>query len=289
MALKFEGGINANEKINKVFIQSINTDSPASKVRGQHLEYLREGDQIMQIDGRSTTTMTRLECIGLLRDAPVCIKIRVRRDSTCQTTNSSTDSPVNSHNTSLNSSPNQSEMANNSPSKVNNWPKKVPKVPPPVPKRSQTTILSSKRKSVNNCLTRSDSDCDPIEKPPRKKLTQPPPLPPRRPKVPPPKPPVVRNEETEEQSCQTLQTSKLPEIELNIDAIESNVTNPEANDLLVEEVIETKLGQNEKQIESENKSSEPTLPSEADVYLDLLADEDRLVFKLFQVLISFLN
>ena len=276
MALKFEGGMNANEKINKVFIQSINTDSPASKVRGQQLELLRESDQIMQIDGRSTNSMTRLECIGLLRDAPVCIKIRVRRDSTCQSMHSSNDSPLNSHNSSLNSSPNQSETANNLTSKANNWSKKVPKVPPPVPKRSQTTILSSKRKGVNNSLNRSDSESDAVEKPPRKKVSQPPPLPPRRPKVPPPKPPNVKNGETEEQISQN--NAKLSEIELLFDAIETNATKPEANDLLVEEVIETKSGQ-QKQIESENKSVEPTLPSEADVYLDLLADEDRLVFK----------
>ena len=280
MALKFDGGINAEEKINKVFIQSINIDSPASKAGGQWLEQLKEGDQIMQIDGRATTSMTRLECIGLLRDAPVCIKMRVRRDIACQTSHSSNDSPLNPHqsdNQSANSGDNQSETANNVLSKVNSWPRKMSKVPPPVPKRSQTTTLSSKRKAAYNCLTRSDSESEPLEKPPRKKLSQPPPLPPRRPKVPPPKPPSVKNAKGEEEIVDTIQKQQNELIDDNMKV--------EANDLSVEEVIETKLGQNEKQMDSENKLSEPTLPSEPDVYLDLLADEDRLVFKSFLVLL----
>ncbi|XP_054159830.1 beclin-1-like protein A [Oppia nitens] len=287
MALKFEGGLNASEKINKVFIQSINSDSPASKVCGQQLEYLREGDQIMEIDGQSTTDMTRLECIGLLRDAPVCIKIRVKRHKTCQCNQSSDIIQTKESDVNLNSTSNSSDTANVMQSKenANNYPRKVP---PPVPPRLATTILSSKRKIVTKGLTRTDSQCDAVEKPPRKRSSLPPPLPPRRPKVPPPKPPNHKTN-TEANATNDL-FNKITKNEINITANQTNANKLEVNDCQIVEgvVFDTNLGHNyEKQpentedLEKKNtkKSNESVLPSEADVYLNLLTDEDKLLIE----------
>ncbi|KAH9506397.1 PDZ domain, variant 3 [Dermatophagoides farinae] len=79
MALRFDGGQSANETIRRVFVQSITLNSPSAKAIGLMLGMLREGDEILHIDGRSSSSLTRLECITLLRDAPVCIRLFVRR------------------------------------------------------------------------------------------------------------------------------------------------------------------------------------------------------------------
>lgn len=79
MALRFDGGQSVCQTIRRVFVQSISTNSPASKAIGLMLGILREGDEILQIDGRHSCTLTRHECISLLRDAPVCIRLLVRR------------------------------------------------------------------------------------------------------------------------------------------------------------------------------------------------------------------
>jgi hypothetical protein len=270
MALKFEGGTNASEKINKVFIQNINTDSPASKARGQQLEFLKEGDQIMQIDGRFTSSMTRLECIGLLRDAPVCIKTRVKRELSCHCMHSLPNIKQNDLKSNEISAWNQSETFNNSLSKVSSR-GSLKKVPPPVPPRMATTILSSKRKSSSNSQTRLESDSDSVEKPPRKKSLQPPPLPPRRPKVPPPKPPTEKDFKSTEQSIQINGATD----EKNLTLIESETFRSEANDLLSNEMNDTNSIK-DKHLE-ENRFIESILPSEPSVYLDLFADEDIMV------------
>ncbi|KPM04338.1 PDZ domain containing protein 3 [Sarcoptes scabiei] len=70
MALRFDGGQSATETIRRVFVQSISMNSPSSKAIGLMLGMLREGDEILQIDGRQSSSLTRLECITLLRDAP---------------------------------------------------------------------------------------------------------------------------------------------------------------------------------------------------------------------------
>ncbi|OTF75377.1 PDZ domain containing protein, partial [Euroglyphus maynei] len=79
MALRFDGGQSATETIRHVYVQSITLNSPSAKAIGLMLGMLREGDEILQIDGRSSSSLTRLECITLLRDAPVCIRLFVRR------------------------------------------------------------------------------------------------------------------------------------------------------------------------------------------------------------------
>lgn len=87
MALRFDGGQSANETIRRVFVQSITLNSPSAKAIGLMLGMLREGDEILNIDGRASSSLTRLECITLLRDAPVCIRLFVRRSLTTNNKN----------------------------------------------------------------------------------------------------------------------------------------------------------------------------------------------------------
>ncbi|XP_018494005.1 uncharacterized protein LOC108863848 [Galendromus occidentalis] len=77
MALKFVGGTNAGDTVSKVFIQSINPESPASRAQSKFAP-IREGDEILKIGEREVTSMTRLDCVTLLRDAPVCINLVIR-------------------------------------------------------------------------------------------------------------------------------------------------------------------------------------------------------------------
>ncbi|XP_022671056.1 uncharacterized protein LOC111254452 [Varroa destructor] len=80
MALKFVGGTNAGDTVSRVFIQSINPDSPASRAQS-NVTPIREGDEILRIGEREVTSMTRLDCVTLLRDSPVCINLTIRHMS----------------------------------------------------------------------------------------------------------------------------------------------------------------------------------------------------------------
>ncbi|KFB47607.1 hypothetical protein ZHAS_00015577 [Anopheles sinensis] len=75
--LKFQGGTKSNEKIARLFIQSCAENSPASRVQASW-GHLREGDEILEIDGVSVTRMTRIECVKCLKDSNVAIKLLVR-------------------------------------------------------------------------------------------------------------------------------------------------------------------------------------------------------------------
>ncbi|XP_058054995.1 titin-like [Anopheles bellator] len=75
--LKFQGGNRSNEKIQRLFIQSCAENSPASRVLASW-GHLREGDEILEIDGVSVTRMTRIECVKCLKDSNVAIKLLVR-------------------------------------------------------------------------------------------------------------------------------------------------------------------------------------------------------------------
>ncbi|XP_058124278.1 uncharacterized protein LOC131265973 [Anopheles coustani] len=75
--LKFQGGTKSNEKIQRLFIQSCAENSPASRVQASW-GHLREGDEILEIDGVSVTRMTRIECVKCLKDSNVAIKLLVR-------------------------------------------------------------------------------------------------------------------------------------------------------------------------------------------------------------------
>ncbi|KAH8270194.1 hypothetical protein KR018_005498 [Drosophila ironensis] len=74
--LKFQGGTRSTELVQKLYIQSCAADSPASKV-ATSWGCLREGDEIVQIDGRDVKEMTRIDCVRGLKDN-VAIQLVVR-------------------------------------------------------------------------------------------------------------------------------------------------------------------------------------------------------------------
>ncbi|KAI2797737.1 PDZ domain [Blomia tropicalis] len=166
MALRFDGGQCATETIRRVFVQNISANSPASKAIGLMLGVLREGDQIMQIDGHHSDTLTRSECIALLRDAPVCIRLFVRRqlqcnDQCCQLSSMnhvmSNGSTINNNNNNQTGCqmemnlPEQQQQQQHEYNIIKNGQylgsmESLKKIPPPVPPRLATTTLSIKRK-----------------------------------------------------------------------------------------------------------------------------------------------
>ncbi|BFF96575.1 uncharacterized protein DMAD_05184 [Drosophila madeirensis] len=74
--LKFQGGTRNTELVQKLYIQSCAAESPASKV-ATSWGHLREGDEIVSIDGREVCQMTRIDCVRCLKDS-VAIKMIVR-------------------------------------------------------------------------------------------------------------------------------------------------------------------------------------------------------------------
>lgn len=75
--LKFQGGTRNNEKIQRLFIQSCAPNSPASRCASSWGP-LREGDEILEIDGADVRKMTRIECVKCLKDSSDRIKLLVR-------------------------------------------------------------------------------------------------------------------------------------------------------------------------------------------------------------------
>lgn len=75
--LKFQGGTRNAETIQKLFIQSCAADSPASRATTSWGN-LREGDEIVEIDGIDVTKMTRLECVRCLKESNLAIRLLVR-------------------------------------------------------------------------------------------------------------------------------------------------------------------------------------------------------------------
>lgn len=75
--LKFQGGTRNAEKIQKLFIQSCAADSPASRATTSWGN-LREGDEIVEIDGTHVTNLTRLECVCCLKESSLAIRLLVR-------------------------------------------------------------------------------------------------------------------------------------------------------------------------------------------------------------------
>ncbi|EDX10437.1 GD12619 [Drosophila simulans] len=74
--LKFQGGTRSTELVQKLYIQSCAADSPASKV-ATSWGNLREGDEIVSIDGRDVRELTRIDCVRGLKDN-VAIQLVVR-------------------------------------------------------------------------------------------------------------------------------------------------------------------------------------------------------------------
>lgn len=75
--LKFQGGTRNAEKIQKLFIQSCAPDSPASRATTSW-GHLREGDEIVEIDGNHVMNLTRLECVCSLKESNLAIRLLVR-------------------------------------------------------------------------------------------------------------------------------------------------------------------------------------------------------------------
>lgn len=76
--LKFQGGTQQNEKVQRLFIQSCDADSPASRARASWGP-LGEGDEVLQIDTEPVTGMTRIECVKCLKDRNVAINLLVKK------------------------------------------------------------------------------------------------------------------------------------------------------------------------------------------------------------------
>ncbi|XP_059219717.1 uncharacterized protein LOC106090085 isoform X1 [Stomoxys calcitrans] len=120
--LKFQGGTRSAEKVQKLFIQSCATDSPASKVITSWGQ-LREGDEILQIDEFLVKDMTRIECVKCLKDN-VAIKLVVRNGRGLKPEDLEEDAE--------NSATNGLHMSGGS---SNGQVKAAPPPPPPVPPR----------------------------------------------------------------------------------------------------------------------------------------------------------
>jgi hypothetical protein len=76
--LKFQGGTQPNEKVQRLFIQSCDAESPASRARASWGP-LGEGDEVVEIDGEPVTGMTRIECVKCLKDRNVAINLLVKK------------------------------------------------------------------------------------------------------------------------------------------------------------------------------------------------------------------
>nr|CAD7429791.1 unnamed protein product [Timema monikensis] len=75
--LKFEGGTKTAEKVRRLFIQSCADDSPASRAKCSW-GCLKEGDEVLEIDGAPVRSMTRIDCVRCLKESNVVIKLFVR-------------------------------------------------------------------------------------------------------------------------------------------------------------------------------------------------------------------
>ena len=188
MALRFDGGQSVCQTIRRVFVQSISANSPASKAIGLMLGILREGDEILQIDGRISSTLTRHECITLLQDAPVCVRLMVRRLSSnlclcCQAYVVPSDAKSNLSpccppatvaqlSDSINQQAVQKEhfstatvFVSSSEPLLSDSLASSKKVPPPVPPRMATTTLSIKRKPKQIQASYELSNLEPLHVP----------------------------------------------------------------------------------------------------------------------------
>lgn len=77
--LKFQGGTKTNERVDRLFIQSCDANTPASRARTSWGGSLSEGDEILEIDHEPVTNMTRIECVKCLKDKNVAINLLVKK------------------------------------------------------------------------------------------------------------------------------------------------------------------------------------------------------------------
>lgn len=133
LALNFnEGSTNSDQKIERVFIQNVNPNSPASKAKGERLlGHLKENDELLCIENRPVNTLCRLDCVEILRDAGACITLLVRGarvDSSSLTRTSTTFEQTIGSSSSINGAT------------LN---RNAKRSPPQIPPRRETTVLSS--------------------------------------------------------------------------------------------------------------------------------------------------
>lgn len=75
--LKFEGGLQTNQKVSQLFVQSCAADSPASRTRTPWGNFC-PGDEIVQINDIRITDLTRIDCVKFLKESTVVLKLLVR-------------------------------------------------------------------------------------------------------------------------------------------------------------------------------------------------------------------
>jgi len=243
MALKFEGGLNNDELIDRLFIQSINTDSPASRIVGSLLGSLKEGDEIIEIEGKSVSSMTRLESVNALKTAPVCFYLLIKRKELVSIFDQShTIEPSSA----------VPHFASDIKSLSTFKHKRGP--PPPVPPRMSTTFLTTTSKMMP-CAT---NDCTADKHNIKKRPSQPPPLPPRKPK------------ELEAEECHLILANANQSQKTAIQ-YESTLS-PSLNSAHIKPVTDKKLSQ-----------PELNLPIAPEFYLDSLSAQDVTVSSLICV------
>ncbi|XP_076305327.1 uncharacterized protein LOC143222563 isoform X2 [Tachypleus tridentatus] len=76
MALKFEGGVDVTKNVSKIYIQSLGEGTPAARAVCT-IKPLQAGDEILMIQGREVSELTRFDCITILREATNSVKLMV--------------------------------------------------------------------------------------------------------------------------------------------------------------------------------------------------------------------
>lgn len=149
LALNFnEASTNCDQKIERVFIQNVNPNSPASNAKGERLlGYLKENDELLCIENRPVNTMSRLDCVECLRDAGNCITLLVRG---ARVDSSLTRTSTTFENT---SSSNSNTLKRNNNSNNNN----LNRIPPQIPPRMSTTVLTSVVKDNHQSINLTSS------------------------------------------------------------------------------------------------------------------------------------
>lgn len=146
--LKFQGGTRNAENIQKLFIQSCAFDSPASRAHTSW-GHLREGDEIIEIDGIDVTQMTRLECVRCLKESQLAIRLWVRNGEGKAYAQNDTGTT-------------ETSITNSSDKKIV---KQQPPSPPPVPPRKINKRKSLKG-STETLAKQSHSNEKPFTPPP---------------------------------------------------------------------------------------------------------------------------
>ncbi|KAL1449188.1 hypothetical protein WDU94_000407 [Cyamophila willieti] len=87
--LKFEGGLQTNQKVARLFVQSCAEDSPASRTITPWGHFV-PGDELVRINEIDIRELTRIDCVKYLKELTVVLKLYVRHlkspsdvDETC--------------------------------------------------------------------------------------------------------------------------------------------------------------------------------------------------------------